>query len=394
MKRLNLLVIGTGMYVCGRGTDGYGTILPAVFEWKRDGAAGDVYIAGNTREGIDQARRKASGLSRFTGLDVKVRMLPQGILNDPAVFKRAVSAISKPAACIVSVPDHLHKRMAGLAISSGLHTLIVKPLTPTVNEARELMALQKRRGVYCAVEFHKRYDLANVGIRDRIRQGAIGDILYFAVEYSQRSSVPLKHFKKWAERTNVFQYLGVHYVDIIYFATGALPKRAMATGQKGLLASKGLDVHDAIEAVVEWQLPLGNSFTSVIITNWIDPDNTSAMSDQKIKVIGTRGRIESDQKDRGLTVVTDAFGIEVPNPYFCRSYGRGGSAVYKGYGIESIKQFLGDVAAVERRDVSIDELEEDRSTFRQAIVSTAVVEAVNKSLAGGARWIKVEGVKL
>ena len=33
---LNILVIGTGMYSTGRGTNAYGTILPAIIEWKRD----------------------------------------------------------------------------------------------------------------------------------------------------------------------------------------------------------------------------------------------------------------------------------------------------------------------------------------------------------------------
>ena len=37
MKALNIIVIGTGMYVSGRGTDTYGTVLPSIIEWKRKG---------------------------------------------------------------------------------------------------------------------------------------------------------------------------------------------------------------------------------------------------------------------------------------------------------------------------------------------------------------------
>ena len=33
---MNIVVIGTGMYSTGRGTSGYGTILPAIIEWQRD----------------------------------------------------------------------------------------------------------------------------------------------------------------------------------------------------------------------------------------------------------------------------------------------------------------------------------------------------------------------
>ena len=35
-KMLNILVIGTGMYSTGRGTDAYGTVLPAINEWHRN----------------------------------------------------------------------------------------------------------------------------------------------------------------------------------------------------------------------------------------------------------------------------------------------------------------------------------------------------------------------
>ena len=32
---MEIIIIGTGMYVSGRGTDGFGTILPAVCEFHR-----------------------------------------------------------------------------------------------------------------------------------------------------------------------------------------------------------------------------------------------------------------------------------------------------------------------------------------------------------------------
>ena len=37
MQPLNIVVIGTGMFATGRGTQGFGTVLPAISEWKRSG---------------------------------------------------------------------------------------------------------------------------------------------------------------------------------------------------------------------------------------------------------------------------------------------------------------------------------------------------------------------
>lgn len=390
MNALNVVVIGTGMYASGRGTDGYGTILPAILEWKRDHNVGDIYLAGTDPNGAKSARDKTLRLSRIMGMDASVSCFPNGTKKDKVAYLKAIGEAQHPACAIIAVPDNLHFEIAGAAIGQGLHTLVVKPLAPTLKEVDKLIQLQKKKGVYCAVEFHKRFDLANLKLRDTIQKGAIGDPLYFLVEYSQRKSIPLKRFRKWIRATNIFQYLGVHYLDIIYFATKAKPLRAMALGQKGWLRKKGVDAYDSIEGVIEWQLPNGRKFLSHILTNWIDPEASSAMSDQAIKVIGTKGRFESNQKRRGILIVTDENGIEEPNPYFSCGYGKGGDVSYRGYGIESIGQFLDDTMHIEAGLIKGHELEGKRPTFREAVVSTAALEAVNASLMGNGKWVGIQ----
>lgn len=380
MKNVNILIVGTGMYVCGRGTDSYGTIMPAVCEWKKVGIPGEVYISGTGPESIKLAKRKIDKLKKKMNVDFSIKYL------------LGIREVPKPACAIIAVPDRLHERIASNTIKKGLHTLVVKPLAPTLKEVQKLIEMQKKHNLYCAVEFHKRFDLANIKLRDVISKGAIGDPLYFVVEYSQRKNIPERVFRKWVKTTNVFQYLGVHYVDIIYFVTKAIPTRAMAIGQKGWLASQKIDIHDSIQATIEWSMPSGKKFTSHIMTNWIDPENTSAMSDQRIKVVGTEGRFESDQKKRGITIVTDKSGMEEPNPYFCSAFGSVGSISYSGYGIESICKFLDDATQIENGKLKVRNLEDKRPTFRNSLVPTAVLEAVNKSLRKNGAWIAVEKV--
>lgn len=392
-KPLNILVIGTGMYVCGRGTDGYGTVMPAIYEWKKENSHGDVYITGTGSEGIAIAKEKLRELGHKTGLKISIKFFPEADKNTSDAYKEAIQEIPKPACAIVVVPDNLHREVAGAAIEGGLHTLVVKPLAPTLKEVTELIALQQKKKVYCAVEFHKRFDHANLKLKDAISQGVIGDPLYFIVEYSQRKSIPTERFRKWVETTNIFQYLGIHYVDIIYFATGAAPRRVMANGQKNWLISKGIDTYDSIQGIIEWEMPSGKNFSSHILTNWIDPELTSAMSDQKIKVIGTKGRFESDQKKRGVSIVTDEKGMEEPNPYFCSSYGPSGNMAYRGYGIDSIHQFLEDVIKIEKGMIKIDDLEDKRPTFRDSIIPMVVIEAVNRSLTENGAWIQTKFIE-
>ena len=180
MKKLNILVVGAGMYVCGRQTDGYGTIMPALLGWKKSGHLGEVYVAGKSIKGVAEARAKIDALEAKMDIDCGTKYFPQGADNSVA-YKDAMRAIPKPACAIVAVPDNLHREVVAAAIRNGLHTLVVKPLVPTSKEALELIKLQKKCGVYCAVEFHKRLDLANMKLRDVIESGRIGDPLYFLV---------------------------------------------------------------------------------------------------------------------------------------------------------------------------------------------------------------------
>ena len=389
LKRLNVIIVGAGMYVCGRGSDGHGTIMPAICEWQKRGLLGGVYVITRTHKGIKAVMKKMSILQRDMSVKIPIKYFSKDSGGRRIDYKEIIRKVPRPACAIVAVPDYLHREIAGVAIENGLHTLVVKPLAPTLSEGLELIDIQKKKGVYCAVEFHKRFDHANMKLKDSISQGKIGEVLYFLAEYSQRKSMPSKIFRRWVGTTNVFQYLGIHYVDIIYFATGAVPKRAMAIGQKGWLASKKIDAYDSIQAVIEWEMPSGKKFASHILTNWIDPEKTSAMSDQKIKVIGTRGRFESDQKGRGITIVTDDAGPEEPNPYFCSAYGKAGSISYYGYGIDSVSQFLDDVMQVEEGMIGIDELEKIRPTFKESIIPTKVLEAVNQSLKNKGRWVEI-----
>ena len=114
------------------------------------------------------------------------------------------------------------------------------------------------------------------------------------------------------------------------------------------------------------------------------------MSDQKIKLVGTKGRLESDQKERGIKINLDHNGIEQPNPDFCCEFGNKiGRKEWRGYGIDSIKEFLTDVTKINAGSITLDKIKFERPTFYEAMISTAVVEAAHRSLANGNEWINI-----
>jgi len=395
MKKIDIVVIGAGLYVCGKGTSGYGTVLPAIFEWKRlNKNIGEVHCVSTSVQSAQELSKKAGDLIVKTGISLKLKSYPQSGLQDHLAYHQVLNDVKKPACAIVAVPDHLHYQIAKDCLEAGLHTLLVKPLTPTFAEGRDLVNLAHECSLYGAVEFHKRWDRSNIILRDKIQSGALGTPLNCWVEYSQRKSIPLSFFKEWASKTSILQYLGIHYIDVIRFATAALPKRVMAVGQKSEIIQHDIDTYDAIQCVIEWEMPDGTPFTETILTSWVDPENSTAVSDQKIKFIGTKGRYEADQKERGIRINTDDLGVEHINPDFCMPYGtENGNIRWHGYGIESITTFLNDVVALEEDQKSLSELQIERPSFQESLISTIVVEAAHLSLENGSNWQLIESLK-
>ena len=72
MKNINVLVIGAGLYVCGKGTEGFGTILPAIYEWKRQtGNKGEVKCVSTSFASAKEFLKKSE--------DLKISYTPRAI---------------------------------------------------------------------------------------------------------------------------------------------------------------------------------------------------------------------------------------------------------------------------------------------------------------------------
>lgn len=371
----SVLIVGGGMYVTGRNAHGYrGTLGPAVMEAVRAGLVGRIGVLTTRLETAIQACAELSVLAGEMAVEVPIEAL-SGSLDQ-------VMAQFRPDAAMVSVPDHLHAAVVVPLVRAGIHCLVVKPMADTLEAAQAMTRAAAEGQVIAQVEFHKRLDESNLVLRDVIAKGELGQLQYAVIEYSQKKLVPREAFRAWATNSNIFQYLGVHYVDLLQWATGFMPVRVTAWGQKDYLADLGLDTWDSMQVVVEWDRPQGGRFVSTHITNWIDPNEKTAMSDQSINVVGTKGRYQADQKRRGIDLVTDGAGSRHLNPYFTQAYvdPLTQSLRFDGYGIKSVTQFLGDVAALRLGRITVEALARVRPSFEQCQISTAVLEAALSSL--------------
>lgn len=243
-------------------------------------------------------------------------------------------------AVAVATPDHLHKQPCVYAANLGKHILVEKPMDITVEGCQEILEEAKKNKVLVQVDFHKRYDPYHQQLYRDIRSGKFGTIEYGYVHMEDRIEVPSKWFSTWAHNSSPIWFLGVHFIDLVRWCLGANGKVAYATGYKVKLKQLGIDTYDSISAKVIFE----NNASVTFDTCWILPENFEAVVNQSIRFIGTNGLIECDTQDRGTRACSNEKGMETYNVGFIfESADVCGNTVYKGYGIESINDFVYNV---------------------------------------------------
>jgi predicted dehydrogenase len=386
--RLPVLVVGGGMI-------SEEVIMPTVFQERRLGKVAPIAVSA-----LD-AKRLAYLQKVFP--DEEFRCYPDPAKDidavDPELYLTAIEELEPHGVVIVATPDHFHTPVIVAAMRADHHVVCMKPLCLKVSEAHEIIEETKRLGRYVYTDFHKRHDRAVRAARYRYRKGDLGQMLHGHAWLEEKKAMPLQVFKDWCEKSSPFEYVGVHYVDAYYFITGLRPRRLVAFGQKKFLPSVGKNAFDAVQATIQWE----DDSVLFVQTSWVSPDSDTAWANQGLELRGTKGEYFSHHKDRNTYFVTDEHGFEHYNPNFFKAYDdwdAPGRVQWVGYGRESIVQGLDDIARIERetdglsperalhlRRQIIAELEPLRPLPSQALVGTAVNEAVRLSIANDSRWV-------
>lgn len=82
-------------------------------------------------------------------------------------------------AVVIATPTFLHKDMIIQALEAGKHVFSEKPLTTTVEEAKEVVRCVEKAGVKLQVGYMRRFDYAYRDAKERISKGEIGRPLLF-----------------------------------------------------------------------------------------------------------------------------------------------------------------------------------------------------------------------
>ena len=270
----------------------------------------------------------------------------------------------------VATPDQLHAEVILAALKAGAHVLTEKPMCLDIAQADRIIALARAKNRVVAVDMHKRYDPDHQRIREEIRQ-RIGEPLYGTAFLEEPLQVSTRTFK-WVEQSDPFSYVGTHWVDLICHYYRCKPVSLTAVGQKKRLVRDGINAYDAVQVRVDFDNGMSISFHN----NWITPPDFEGPVNQGHEIVGTDGKVESDQQYRGLRWWSRGGGTRTANTHFTRDVKRpDGSAAYVGYGIDSLTAGLVAICRVKFFGASRVSVADLYPTAEEARITVAIVHA-------------------
>lgn len=133
--------------------------------------------------------------------------------------------LSDPSIDLVFIctPNDTHFQYAMDALENGKHVVIEKPFSATEEEAKQLVALAKEKGLILTAYQNRRWDSDFLTIQKLLAEGKLGDIVEYECRYDRfRPVVPTESWKeKKVDVGGNLYNLGPHLLDqaLVLFGT-------------------------------------------------------------------------------------------------------------------------------------------------------------------------------
>jgi predicted dehydrogenase len=243
-------------------------------------AGGDVEIVGICETNTDLASRMAK---RY-GLPARL------FYTDLAAMLDAV----KPEAVAAFGPISEHARVVEACAPRGIHVMVEKPLTHSLESSAKLTRLAEENKKILMVGHTFEYTAAVNKIKEIVESGELGKILYVSC-----TRVNLGLFQK---DINVVWDLAPHDISIILYVLQEYPVSVNCQGKAHF--------KNDLEDVATTTLNFDNGLIAFIHNSWLDPKKI-----RKTTIVGTRKMlIYDDLKSQEKIKIYDK-GLEIP-PYY------------------------------------------------------------------------------
>ncbi|MBM3728739.1 MAG: Gfo/Idh/MocA family oxidoreductase [Acidobacteria bacterium] len=198
-------------------------------------------------------------------------------------------------AVVIATPPHLHAEMAIAALRAGKHVYCEKPIGVTAAQVRDLVKAAKASKSVFIVGQQLRSMLQLGECVRKIREGAIGDVIWVKAQRHATADIP--HDSSSADwYFNVEKSGGylieqsVHNLDLCNWVVGARPARACGFGGNAMYQKgdpPGRTIFDSASLTYEYTNGVKMSFTQ----NVFHP-RTLPLGSQYVHVFGSTGAVD------------------------------------------------------------------------------------------------------
>jgi len=386
-------------------------ILPSIYQLQRLGLVGNINICALNGAPLKVLAEDEGLLNNFPGQSFTPYPDFHGVDPDekfPSLFEEVVNDMPERNVVFVALPDQIHYHAIKTALDANQHVLTVKPLVLKYNRATEIEKLAFDKGLFVGIEYHKRFDDRALMARQIYRRGDFGEFKLGQASMIEPWYYRDSNFMNWCtcENSDMFTYVGCHYVDQVHFITGLMPVEVSVhgivdtypNGNKGYLWTDGrvLWENGASLSVVDAMgypnaAPGGNN-QGLRMFNKGDTDACLLMHDDQYR--GLKYSLNSKGTDPG----DDKFYHE-PSPDYFKMVYRGGKGLEPvGYGYRSIEAILRAAARVEAAGDLAARQTEIRAIDGEGVIATPanssynelVIEAGRMSITNGGRPVVIE----
>lgn len=370
-----IVIIGSGSYVIDDNY-GNGVVLRSVLQANKLNFDNSFYVLMFYR-----SEEKKKLLEKKLE---KIKYSDKVIIKDIKELDSIIKS-NKVFASFIGVPDKSHYNYIKLCLSNAIPTWIVKPVTDDLEQALSLQNIENSNLLW--IDYHKRFDQSNMFIKKLIKENTYGSLLHYSVQYTQPYDLPMETFS-WTNESNVFSYIGCHYVDQLEFLFAKNIKDFVISsiGTKGKVYREyGDKCYDSVLSTLRLNLKNNQEIICSFQVGWNDPKGTPSKSHQRVELTFENGRVIMDQKERGVEI-WDENKLQHVNPYFFTEYYDSfyDETLFVGYGYDSIKYFL-EFAKGEKFSVN-----ENLPFLNNILFSEYVLDASKKSLDEAGKWIGKE----
>jgi predicted dehydrogenase len=201
-------------------------------------------------------------------------------------------------AVAIVTPNHMHAPVAKAFLEAGIHVICDKPLTTTVTEAEELMALVRTTGkVFVLTHNYTGYPMIRQA-RAMIANGELGDIRLVQAEYLQdwlTERLETSGHKQADWRTDPARSgaggcigdIGTHAYNLACFVTG-LELDSLLAQLSTFVAGRRLD--DDVQILLKWK----GGAKGMLWASQVAVGNENGLT---LRVYGTKGGLEWAQEE-------------------------------------------------------------------------------------------------